>query len=165
MTQELLKEYFLYIPELGNFAVKKAYGKLRLGDLLKSEDAEGYRNVSFNGKRYYVHRLVWLYNYGEWPSTIDHKNRIRNDNKLENLRDCSRSDNQQNLSANQNNKTGYENISQSARDGTFVIQKTIKGKRMSGSSKTIEGALAIKESMLNGTYDGNFCINKNFKNA
>jgi hypothetical protein len=39
------------------------------------------------GKSYLAHRLAWLYVTGSWPVLeIDHKNRVRNDNRFGNLR-------------------------------------------------------------------------------
>ena len=47
---------------------------------------KGYRVVVINKKTYKEHRLVWLYHYGHMPKDqIDHINRIRDDNRIENL--------------------------------------------------------------------------------
>jgi hypothetical protein len=40
-------------------------------------------------RRPYVHRLVWILHHGADPETIDHINRNRADNRIENLRDVS----------------------------------------------------------------------------
>jgi hypothetical protein len=46
---------------------------------------------------YYAHRLAWLWWFGEWPEGgLDHINRIRNDNRIDNLREATRSENQRN---------------------------------------------------------------------
>jgi len=39
------------------------------------------------------------------------------------------------------------------KDGTFAIQKTIDGKRMWATARTIDQALAIREAMINGEYE------------
>lgn len=50
---------------------------------------EGYWKIVLDGKRYYAHRLAWLYVYGRFPSGgLDHKNRNKSDNRIKNLREA-----------------------------------------------------------------------------
>jgi hypothetical protein len=52
-------------------------------------------------KLYSAARLAWLYVHGEWPKNqIDHINRVRDDDRLVNLRDVTRTENQNNRSNN-----------------------------------------------------------------
>jgi len=54
--------------------------------------------IGLLGKRYYAHRLAWLYVYGVWPDgDTDHINRNKHDNRIANLRSCSRSENMLNV--------------------------------------------------------------------
>lgn len=56
--------------------------------------------ISFKGDRYniYAHRLVWVLCNGCWPQlTIDHINGNRLDNRIENLREVSLSENRLNM--------------------------------------------------------------------
>lgn len=65
--------------------LRTSTGKIRLGSIKKPS---GYRNTSINGKSYYVSRLIaetFLANPFKKP-TVDHINRIRSDNRVENLR-------------------------------------------------------------------------------
>jgi hypothetical protein len=44
-----------------------------------------------------VHRIVWAMAHGSWPSvTIDHKNGVKTDNRLSNLREATRGEQRQN---------------------------------------------------------------------
>jgi hypothetical protein len=57
-------------------------------------DGDGYRRFILTvGKRRYnfsLHRVVWLLHNGAWPTQqIDHINRDKSDNRIENLRDVS----------------------------------------------------------------------------
>lgn len=67
-----------------------------------SNDGQGYLRVMIKGKNYKVHRLVaetFIPNPENLPE-IDHLNRIPQDNRCENLRYCSRSQNCRNTSRN-----------------------------------------------------------------
>lgn len=58
---------------------------------------KGYAHISLLGKKYKAHRLAWLYVYGHFPKNeIDHINRVRDDNRIANLRDVTRAENMQN---------------------------------------------------------------------
>lgn len=55
---------------------------------------KGYHSISINGVKYPRAKLVWLYHKKVWPKEeLDHKNRIRNDDRIENLRPANRFDN------------------------------------------------------------------------
>lgn len=56
----------------------------------------GYRNVTLDGKQYKAHQVVWFLHHGEWPEELDHTNRNKDDNRIENLRVVSRSTQQHN---------------------------------------------------------------------
>lgn len=66
------------------------YAHPKLGDRYRAgvEDSIGYRIVSIFSKLYKEHRLVWIYHNGSISEKIqiDHINRIRNDNRISNLR-------------------------------------------------------------------------------
>ncbi len=58
-----------------------------------------------------MHRLAWLYMYGEWPvGDIDHINGIRDDNRLINLRSVSRQENLRNRRTGRNNTSGVMGV-------------------------------------------------------
>lgn len=55
----------------------------------------GYRVVTISKKKHYEHRLIWEMHNGPIPDgmEIDHINRIRDDNRIENLQLLSHQDN------------------------------------------------------------------------
>jgi hypothetical protein len=68
---------------------------------------DGYIRISVDKNSYKGHRLAIFYVTGEWPNgPVDHKNRVRSDNRYSNLRVVSHSVNLQNsLVAKSNNKS------------------------------------------------------------
>ena len=53
----------------------------------------GYHCVHLEGKQYKTHRLIFLLLKGYLPKLIDHINRDKLDNRIENLREASKSEN------------------------------------------------------------------------
>ena len=80
------------------------------------KETNGYMRVhlyNVNQKSFSIHRLVGLHyipNPNNYP-TVDHKNNIRDDNRLCNLRWASLSMQQINQLIPKNNKSGHKNIS------------------------------------------------------
>jgi hypothetical protein len=90
----------------------------------------GYANVTINKEIYKIHRIVWVLFNKHISSNlvIDHIDRNRSNNSIENLRLV---DNQINVRNRllTNNTTGERNIV--GNDGTFVVSYTFDGKRIS----------------------------------
>lgn len=108
VTQRRLKELFSYDPHTGKFTrLVRVCSKVLVGDTPGYKEADGYLRFNVDGTRYTAHRLAWLFTYGAWPSKeIDHINGIRDDNRIANLRECSREENHQNRSVGTRNKSG-----------------------------------------------------------
>ena len=98
IAQKELLENLLYDKDTGIFTRKISLNtKVRIGDIAGGKDAKGYVCIRVLGKTYKAHRLAWLYVYGNMPiGEIDHINGIKDDNRISNLRDVTKSVNQQN---------------------------------------------------------------------
>lgn len=98
-SQDELKRLLDYDPETGTFTwkdrpVKTAY---LVGKRAGSVHHSGYRDIRIFDVPYREHRLAWLYVYGVWPSDqLDHINRDKADNRIENLREVSQTENNHN---------------------------------------------------------------------
>ena len=69
--------------------------------------SHGYVELQFRGKKIKSHRLVFAMTHGRWPSgEVDHINGVRTDNRPENLREVTKSQNQQNRHSIGTTKTG-----------------------------------------------------------
>lgn len=99
----LIKELLQYDQNTGIFTWKKTRGgNAKIGDVAGCLDKDGYVRININSRKYGAHRLAWFYVHGQWPKNfIDHINRTKNDNRICNLRDVTRSVNMQNLNGPQ----------------------------------------------------------------
>lgn len=59
--------------------------------------SKGYMVATVDGKMYRVHHLVWFWYHGSWATELDHINRVRHDNRIENLRLCTHAQNLGNM--------------------------------------------------------------------
>lgn len=91
----------------------------------------GYRMVSYKGRKYLTHRVIWFLLKGRWPENdIDHINGDKQDNRIENLRDVVDSVNLHNVSKpNKDNSTSrLRGVHRHSQNGNWVSQITFKSK-------------------------------------
>lgn len=124
ITQEELHKLILYDPKTGlwKWLVRDTNRKAK--DWFEGTKTKlGYRSFQIKAKSYMAHRLAWLYMTGEWPSNeIDHKNRVRHDNRWENLREVTKNVNMQNQATpHKNNKSGYLGV-QLRKNGKYYAE-------------------------------------------
>lgn len=105
----LLDSLFLY--KEGLLIRKNDYNKyLKAGDILGTINSEGYLNVKVKGSIFKVHRIIFKMIHGYEPTCIDHINGNRKDNRIENLREATISENQRNTKLRVNNSTGVKGV-------------------------------------------------------
>jgi hypothetical protein len=99
LTPERLREVLSYDPETGVFTWKvRSSNRISIGDAASCKNDAGYILIRIDGQLHRAHRLAWLYVHGVWPeSEIDHRNGVRSDNWISNLREATRKQNAQNL--------------------------------------------------------------------
>ncbi len=92
--------------------------------------SNGYINIGFRCHRYLAHHLAWLYVYGYLPKQLDHKNGDRSDNRIQNLRECSPSDNVHNLRKPSHGLTSkYKGVHWAKEKKKWATQICLQGKR------------------------------------
>lgn len=105
---------------------------------------KGYRVGSVLGIRLKAHHVVWSL-FNGWPiSEIDHIDRDRSNNKIDNLRLSNSISNSMNRSIRSDNTTGLAGI-QLKPNGSYEARAF--GKYV-GRSKTLEGAIQMREQKL-----------------
>ena len=101
---------------------------------------KGYLNLRIGKKNYAVSRVIYYMLTGEQPITVDHINRIRSDNRIENLRGATYKEQAYNRKIACTNTSGYKGVYE--RNGRFRAQiRDNDGKKISlGTFPTAEEA-------------------------
>lgn len=124
-----VRDMFSYDSKLGVLIWKKSIGPIKAGVEAGTLHQKGYTAIILDGKRYLSHRLIWLYVYGELPDCeIDHINKIKNDNRIENLRLATKYENLKNTTIRKDNSTGFKGVSFSKPSGKYKAEATINNK-------------------------------------
>ena len=110
VTQERIKEFLEYRDGGLFWKVKKKNSVANVGDRFGSCRKDGYREGTFDFKRWLEHRLVFFYHNGYLPKTLDHINGNPSDHRLENLREATMSENQFNKKRSKANTSGHVGV-------------------------------------------------------
>lgn len=161
ITQKELHAMFAYIPETGKMIhLHTVQGGKQAGQEAGSPHNAGYLQICIRRKKYLIHRLIWLYVHGNWPTQIDHINGKRSDNRLENLRECTYSQNHGNRGMATNNTTGKKGVFLDKRDNVWFVYIA---KEYKGRYKTKEEASDAYDRFAEEHY-GEFALtNKNMR--
>lgn len=140
LTQARLKELLHYDPDTGVMTWQRT--KKRAG----TQHRLGYRNVMVAGRTYAEHRLAWCWVYGRWPShDLDHINRVRNDNRLCNLRETTRAENCQNQPVRKSNQSGVTGVYYHKVSGKWAASINVAKKQVHlGVFDTVDAAVAAR---------------------
>ncbi|WP_177333758.1 HNH endonuclease signature motif containing protein [Pseudomonas sp. NBRC 111127] len=157
LTHERLREQLSYDPETGEFrwAVRKQ--KVKLGSIAGKVKKAGYVEIRIDLVSYQAHRLAWLYMTGKWPQgDIDHINRNPGDNRFENLREASRSQNLCNVGALATSSTGVRGVDLHKASGKYRARIRVSGMRIElGLFATLDEARAAYAAARN-THHGRY---------
>ncbi len=117
LTAREVRQRFDYDPREGLFRyriVPPNQSKIKIGDIAgfpRRTKYGVYLIIKINSRPYYAHRLVWLYVFGDWPiDQLDHKDGNKLNNKLDNLRPATQSNNKSNGKRYNNNTSGFKGV-------------------------------------------------------
>jgi len=148
MTLELAHKIFIYKD--GVLYWKK--NNKVCGHLDKSN---GYIRIRYKEGFYYAHRIIYLMHYGYFPEYIDHIDRCKTNNNINNLREVSQSENCRNVNVKKNNKLGYKGISIHKGSGLYRANICINRKQnLIGYYKTLDEAIIGYNNYLNQLNNG-----------
>jgi hypothetical protein len=128
-TQEQLRYLFEYNTD--GYLVWKALtpnNKTKLiGKIAGTDNGAGYIQVSINKVRHVLHRLIWIYHNGNIQKglEIDHRDVNNRNNKIDNLRVCTRSQGTSNRRKQSNQTSRYKGVSWSKEAKKWRAQITI----------------------------------------
>jgi hypothetical protein len=120
-----------------------------IGDLAGTlNKRDGYIQVHFSlnriKRKIYAHHIAWYKHFGEWPARqIDHRNRVCDDNRIENLRLATDSQNMRNRGLQLNNTTGASGIH--LERGKYKARISVNGTRLClGTFSTFAEAVKVR---------------------
>lgn len=137
----------------------KTNRNMKIGRMAGSMAGNGYMQVHCFGKVRLMHRIIWEMHNGDIPEgmEIDHINHIRDDNRIENLRLVSRTQNAKNLSMRSDNTSNVVGVSWDNKSKKWYAKIAVNGKqialgRFSNLSMAAECRKAAEEK---------YCFHKN----
>lgn len=107
----------------------RSWNSKHAGKVAGGRNANGYQQIALLDRRYVVHRLIYNWKAGATGGLpIDHINGDRSDNRWENLRLCTPSENSRNTKRPKNNKSGRIGIHKHGLADRWVAQIRVHGK-------------------------------------
>lgn len=129
LTQEIVRDLFNYSD--GNLIRKtKTAQKTKIGEVAGGHHGDGYYKLRVCGKKYFLHRIIFLWHHGFMPECLDHIDGNQSNNRIENLRAATMSQNCMNKKLQKNNTTGVRGVHLDKKCGRFVASITVLRKRV-----------------------------------
>jgi len=136
IIQEYLHSIMNYDPETGIFTwkwredkpnnVNSAFAGKDMGSITGAD----YLQLTIDYKTYPAAVIAWIYMKGVWPNgKMDHKNRDTMDNRFDNLRDSTDSQNGYNKKIPENNTTGFKGVCYDKSRDKYIVYITADKKR------------------------------------
>ena len=148
-----LTEVLSYDPDTGIFRWKMSRWQSRIGVeagtvIRIKRSGLRYRHIEVDKNRVLAHRLAWFYVYGKWPLlTIDHVNGDGLDNRIDNLREATVAENNQNRASVRRNTSGRKGVHWAKARRKWVARIRSGGRlHLLGEFSELESAAAAYEA-------------------
>ena len=160
ITKELLEEILILDSSTGHLYWLECTGSKSATSPAGTLGSDGYVRLMVNGKRYLSHRLIWCLMTGKMPPKemqIDHINRTKNDNRPQNLRIATPSENMRNSGLHADNKSGVKGVCWCKKDRKWLAQISIDNR--SNCVGRFDSLIEAKECVMAARekYHGSFC--------
>jgi hypothetical protein len=147
----LIQDMFRYEPDGRVYRNYSLGGRCRpITNPVGNPDGGGHLRLKYKGRSYSIHRIVWIMHHGPIPTDleIDHINRIRTDNRIENLRAVTHLENCWNQSNRIDNTTGTSGVQWNGQIMMWTARLAILHVKniYLGSFKTKEEAIAARRA-------------------
>ena len=145
---EYLRSILHYDPETGMWRwLEKRRGQKENRSAGYVNKGDGRRRIRIDYEAYLAAPLAWLYMTGEWPRReVDHINRIRDDDRWQNLRLATHVQQSINKVMSAYNKSGVTGVFWATKDQKWCATIAIKGERIwLGSYIIFEDAVAARK--------------------
>jgi len=153
-SQEVLHSLFTYKDGELYWKVKPAQ-RVSVGDIAGSM-CDKYKQVYIKNKSYKLHRIIFAMHNNYISDQIDHIDGNPHNNRIENVRAVTNSQNQLNRKISQNSKTGYKGVCVHTQTGRYVVRVSAYGKdKYFGIYEDLELA-GLVAKMAREKYHGEF---------
>jgi len=158
LTLERLKSVLSYDSQTGIFVWRVQLGwKGRAGSPAGTRHARGYTHIMVDQKLHLAHRLAWFYVTGNWPKDkIDHIDCDRANNRFDNLREATASQNSQNSKKREGKASKLKGVSWHVRNRKWESRIKRDGKQIRlglyGTEEEAHAAYCKAASELFGSY-------------
>lgn len=157
---EFFRECFSYNAETGEIRWKerpeghfktlrdhRVWNNKYPGQIAGSIASNGYRQITLLGGPVKAHRIAWMLHYGViLNNAIDHINGVKDDNRIDNLRQVSDEENSRNKKRNFLNKSGVMGVTWSKADRKWRVRIGVSGKyKCLGSFVSLEEAISVRK--------------------
>lgn len=157
--RDIVCKLFSYDQSSGLFIRKikrgQAFKPGQIAGTISKKD--GYVRIVIGAKAYLAHRLAWLVVHGTLPDReIDHRNGVRHDNRIGNLRLATELENSCNKLLAKNNKSGFKGASFAKRHKKWAARIQVSRKchflGLFDTPEEAHAAYVIAAARLHGEY-------------
>lgn len=150
---EYLNTLFEYVDGKLLWKVRKSFG-IKIGSVAGKPDDEGYYRIKIDGKNYRRNRLIWYMHNGEIPDgyVIDHIDDDPTNDRIENLRLATQSQNLVRKKKMLSNTSGFIGVDYNKARGKYRARIMVEGKRINlGYFDTPEEASIARDKEMEKT--------------
>jgi hypothetical protein len=153
------KALFSYDQDTGILSWKVPTSRrVKVGDAAGRVNNSGHIGVGLDGKRYQAHRLIWSMFNGPIPEglDIDHRDEVKTNNRLSNLRLATRGQNMMNVSQHKSNTSGIKGVAFHKGSGKWEAYVSVGRKKtylgLHNSAERAGEIAAKKRNELHGEF-------------